>query len=240
MAPDRVIKPFAGRALRVGLPVCLVLGLTVLEQWVFARERPQVYHTGGPLSAAVPVRPFSRPDGAFVTWLEGGARRSQTLFLPRGWRLPPQHSTKGSPPEAFLWRAGRKRLLVLVAGRKSGVYGYRCPIVFRRQKGRWRLASRGTQELQFSNRGSFYTQGRLLYVWDYAAAPDASHWAPQRYWLREFLWRGEKLGLRRTRLTQRNYDGLDVVDDPPHRVEPAQDPLREFGLRWRSWGVRAE
>jgi hypothetical protein len=193
---------------------------------------------GGALTVRVVETTYeSDPHAARVRWGAGRARHSQYLTLPRGWWPTTRYGYAGSEalPCVLLWRAGRTRLLVLVAACSSGVYDYRCPIVYHLHAGQWEQVS-STKAQEFSNRGSFDIQGHVLRVWDYEADWSRAHLAPQRYWLREFVWERGRLWLWRSRMTRRRYPSFDAESDIHPQVSAEYDPLCEFGLRWRWWG----
>ncbi|MEO7718692.1 MAG: hypothetical protein ABIY70_21045 [Capsulimonas sp.] len=187
----------------------------------------------------------SRSSGILLIWNGGRGRLEQTIKFPAydlekvgddtgGWWLS---DYKDAPhrPRAFRCFDASLPLLVFVAKRESGVYGIQSPIIYALHHNRWELLTVKPSLTEFTDRGSFYLSGNKLYVWDYAADDRYAHQAPQRYWLKTFLIKRDRLVKMHTLTTSHRYSIIEEYPLPANY--PAEkDPLREFGLRWRWWG----
>jgi hypothetical protein len=188
------------------------------------------------------VHYISRSRGIHLTW---SGRFEQTIKFPAyhpdkvgdntwDWWLSDDESVP-QRPKAFLYVDAAHPLLVFLAKRESGVYGIQSSIIYALHHDRWELLTVKPSLTEFTDRGAFYLQGNKLYVWDYAADDNYAHQAPQRYWLKTFIIKSDRLIKTPTHMTHHRYSIVEEYPAPTNY--PAEkDPLREFGLRWRWWG----
>jgi hypothetical protein len=207
----------------------------------------QTFHLTGPprLRVTVPTGFLYDDDGNFtaaqstvvIRWAERQIDCRQAVKLPAQWAPWTNDTPLSSQPTALSWPGHRYPKIIVTAFRDSGVYGIRAPVVLEMRRGRWEVVNRSPDVQEFTNRGLFFIRGSRLYVWDYEADSLHPHTAPQRYWLKTYRVRGSRLVLTRKRMTRRRYPSYDLNSFPDRRPIPAaDDPLREFGLRFHWWG----
>ena len=176
---------------------------------------------------------------ARLEWNSNRRHHTQQVRLPRKWRLWNDDESRAFYiPPALSWKCGHINLLIIVGDVLSGAYGVRAPLVYRFRKGKWRLVI-DPSILAFTNRGGFNLSGKRLRVWDYKMAKNTAHSVPQRYWLKEFAISQGHIVQRENRMTSGSYLGhidFDSTPPPPRHLSKKDDPLHEFGLRWRWWG----
>lgn len=91
----------------------------------------------------------------------------------------------------------------------------------------------------FSNRGTFYIQDDRLYAVDTVYDERFARWDDQRFALREYSLSSTAIKLVSKRVTSKRYSPEGTHGYPvPDIVEASNDPLVEFGLKWRWWGDR--
>ncbi|MCW3060084.1 MAG: hypothetical protein JWQ02_1905 [Capsulimonas sp.] len=169
-----------------------------------------------------------------ISWRGRNSRLQQMVKFPSGW-WPTHDSIAPQRPKAFLWLDKSEPSLVIVAGRASGVYDIQAPVIFTLHNNRWRLTSVDPTRTEFTDRGSFYVLGNSLYVWDYGMESGYAHQAPQHYWIKTFVIKDNRLVKSHIRTTHSRYT-ITAEYPAPTKYPANNDPLREFGLRWRWWG----
>jgi len=172
-----------------------------------------------------------------IRWTEGQIDCRQAVKLPAKWAPWTSNTPLSYEPTAVSWPGRPFPTIVVAAFRESGMYGVRAPIVMELHRCRWEVVNRRPEMQEFTNRGSFFIRGSRLYVWDYEADRQRAHATPQRYWLKTYRLRGDQLVLTRVRRTRRRYPSSDLESfADPKPIPIANDPLREFGLRFHWWG----
>jgi hypothetical protein len=138
------------------------------------------------------------------------------------------------PSVGVVWVRENPVLWCLVSD-LTGVYEY-ADIKFWSWSGSaWRQMP--TDELSFSNRGGFYFEGNVLRLFDFVYDTDRAHWDSHFYSLKEYKVDPTSLKLISSRKTKRHYSPEGDSGYPvPELVDAQNDPLREFGLKWKWWG----
>lgn len=96
------------------------------------------------------------------------------------------------------------------------------------------LGSAGPRDT-FGIMGSFYLRGDRITVWTWLYS-DHGLWVDSHYQFSTLRLSPKGFRLIRRRETRHTYPSFN--DD--YLPMPEEDPLREFGLRWRWWGKRIE
>jgi hypothetical protein len=142
------------------------------------------------------------------------------------------------PSAGIVWVESSPILWCLQSG-LTGVYEY-AEIKFWQWNGSsW--TAMPSKELSFSNRGGFFIDGNVLRLFDFIYDTSRAHWDSHAYSLKEYKIEKNSIKLISSRQTKRRYSPEGDGGYPvPEIVEPKNDPLREFGLKWKWWGLRYE
>ncbi len=140
------------------------------------------------------------------------------------------------PSEGIVWD-GETPLLWCLATELGGVHEV-AEILFWGWEGkRWTRIEGSVPD--FSNRGSFYVEGTKLRTFDFDYDTRRSHWDSHRYVLREYRVTKASIKLISSRKTKQLYSPEGPQGYPiPELVKTEDDPLIEFGLKWRWWGPK--
>ena len=175
-----------------------------------------------------------------LTWTSHRTSRQQMITLPKPWYCAESDSSDKYCPDAVRVNLNGAPALMVVASRESGVYDVRTPILFTFSNNRWQRSRSDLNALEFTNFGSCYYSKGKLFVWDYEMASNLGHGELQRYWLKTFRISNGCMTPISTRFTVGRYsspsddDGRDRLSSS--KIGVSEDPLREFGLRWKWWG----
>jgi hypothetical protein len=91
----------------------------------------------------------------------------------------------------------------------------------------------------FSDKGAFYSVGRSILIWDPDWDEAVCTQCPHRYILKVYRLVGPNLKLVSSRETRKDYDPSEHFNEKVSQyIPPKDDPLTEFGMRWRWWGPR--
>ena len=202
-------------------------------------KRPNVARKGRPSVAVKILQTKNEKESARVlkqvlriAWTDShGQKRTDTLTLQPSWRVDEEQK-----PYAETWRMEETHvLLLMIYASNSGTFEVSAPLLCRLTSSRCLPLAKDISPYSFSNYGSFYLQGKRLYVWDaiHEGADDASKY---RYDLRTFVWKSGRYRLISRRSTHRAYQPFLAGAGPGANLNPAEDPLKEFGLRWH-WGM---
>ena len=171
-----------------------------------------------------------------ITARWAGQSTEQRLSTSSRWAPTRRRNNEGLPG-VILWQPERgvQVLIAVLRDTESGNWSYRGLSLFVLRQDRWEKTPHRPRDLDFSNLGGFCTDANELRIWDIDYDSNYAHMAPQRYKLRRYRWAGS---LKRPRVTltkgRHHVFGLAYFDRRSR--SPADDPLREFGLRWRWWG----
>lgn len=194
----------------------------------------------GAQSVQATVQGEWREQEVTVQWRENGRLHRQRLAVPKEWQPTRREDNAGMAGIIpFTPESGLKAFIVVLECPEYGIWEYRSPAIYAYGKHGWQLQNRNLWKYAFSNAGSFYTQGRGIYVWDIEYDPSDCHWCPQKFSLQRFLWRHAQLQRLDKRITHRKYQPVYNYELIMDGKTLSPDPLREFGLRWRWWGKRA-
>ncbi len=182
-----------------------------------------------------------RSSRIMLVWRRQGSKHRQIIRLPSPWYCANYPDDPYRPTGVQLQVSGEPALMI-VANRPSGVYDVRSPIFYSLHGSVWRRIASRPKQSEFTDLGSCRVKNGRLYAWDYEMAEHKGHADPQRYWLRVFSISRQRVQLKSNRMTRHIYDG--VADSEGHNMQPSwkiarrDDPLHEFGLRWKWWGDR--
>lgn len=199
---------------------------------------------GGSRSSVVSRLTAWRTDGEKSTrltlkWRSRCLSHSQIIRLPAPWYCD-DYGDDAFRPFGVQLRVSGEPAVMFVANRPSGVYDVRSPIFYRFHGGIWHRIASNPKQAEFTDRGGCYVRNGRLYAWDYEMANHRGHADPQRYWLRVFTVCQTQIHLISNRMTKHEYDsggdypGYHSV--PSAKITRSEDPLHEFGLRWKWWG----
>lgn len=164
-----------------------------------------------------------------------GNQIAQRMQLPSGWITTDQNSNHGLP--GFLeWCPDKSDTILVVIGLSTdeSIWEWRRVFLYKVRNQRLEPIIPDRKPLVFSNLGSFYCQGRSLYVWDIDYDTRYAHYAPQQYRLRRFRWIHSAFVEEATKITKKRYTPL-AGEDFLSKIPSIRDPLREFHLQWRWW-----
>lgn len=202
----------------------------------FVRERFVGRKPG--FTTEVDLKSRFKEGRAWVSWGSKSWRHGEYLRFPRKWWPMPRDWFEGLPP-VFFWDVGKRWPLLIVLTSPdyiSGSWEYAVPLVFELRREHWRRLRGGVGEFDLSSTGGFFVRGRRMYVFDIDCNDNYGHMDDHRYRLTEYQYSPGRLRRIRSRLTKKRYrptgweGGVSIRHD---------DPLREFGLRWR-WGAAFE
>jgi len=160
-----------------------------------------------------------------------GHKCMDTLTLPSHWCV---HDEETPRPET--WRMERTHVLkLMIYASDYGTAEFSAPLFCRLNSSHCLSLTRDIRPYSFSNHGSFYLQGKHMYVWD-AIHEGADDTSQHRYDLRTFVWRKGRYHLTSRQITHRAYSPFVAGAGPGEELDPAKDPLKEFGMRWH-WGM---
>lgn len=177
--------------------------------------------------ALVYARPGREGSIGVRLYREGGSVRINVPCPPAAWPL----ASDDDGPILSVREIGRRRILAVTLGEESGVYGYR-RVEF------YELTSTGIVHLQlpsceFSDYGSWDWTANGIALWDYLYLPNReSHAGPHRFCLTEWKLSGAHFARSRVLKTAGRYNPYDSGRPVP----AAEDPLREWGSKWKTWG----
>src|SRR5205807_585471 len=162
-----------------------------------------------------------------------GKSRSQQITVKYPWYVNSSRdpmSDELDRPSAGLVQAKQPLIWLLTYNADAGAYDEFRINFFELTNGLWRSIPTQGKVPEFSPRGSFYLDRSLLRVWDFEFDPQYAHWDKQPYTLRSYRisHHVREISLHRTRLRYSPEVAEPLV--MPEQVEPANDPLREFGL----------
>jgi hypothetical protein len=188
----------------------------------------------------VQEKPVSDELVVGVRRIEARARQHLTLrngFVlldPRDLGTPPWNR-----PVVGLWRSQAGPVVWALSSRSHDLntYGYTTVELFRLSKGHW-IRIEQPKAIDFSHRGGFQIVKTGLLVWDFD--PAFGHVSPAHYQVRLISFRGKCLTELWFRTTSRRYlpHVHGQIWPPPDVVAALDDPLREFGYKWKWWGER--
>ncbi|MBX3119045.1 MAG: hypothetical protein KF784_08270 [Fimbriimonadaceae bacterium] len=179
--------------------------------------------------------PFKTGTVAIRTTSPKGTHRIQ-LTLPSGtW--PDDHGSRKFRPILFSRVISSKTILFVTLAEESGVYGYSQIVPYELTASGPKIL-KSSNDLSFSDYGGWGPTSRGLYMWDYLYLPDVEpHGGPHKYQLFEFELRNGKFKRVGIHTTKKKYYPESVADWVGEAsVSKKNDPLREFGLKWRWWG----
>ena len=134
-----------------------------------------------------------------------------------------------------IWWYRREPIVWVLSMRDNNNWESNVLALFHRRKGRWvEMKLPVKQDLYLSQRGGFYVGDQGLRFWDFLV--DRGHDGPSRYRVRLFVPSENSLRCTSDRTTKGFY--RQEYWPPPDKVAAKDDPLREFGLRWRFWSPR--
>jgi hypothetical protein len=131
----------------------------------------------------------------------------------------------------FLWETGGHKIQVALLDAGGGFSEARVVALYRLRGHEWRLITNNSHRYEFTCRGGFYTSHDKLFIWDFVFDDRYAYFAPAKYQLRQFVWKGSTLTGPLYRTTRHRYD----TTQDGNVIPPEDDPLREFGMRWRWW-----
>ncbi len=190
---------------------------------------------------------FKDAKASVVTTL-GRHRWDQKLGLPPEWwpinaKEADQSYRNWDRPAVMAWPGVRRPVIVLRVSPQTGVYETSSLAFFEWKAQQWKLVTNDLWKCSFCDMGAFCFRGRQLHVWDPIYGDNRAHGDSHRFELMVFELRGQKVRTVSTRRTKRRYlpgDHSPALPDanrfPPDSVAAIDDPLREFGLKWRWWG----
>ena len=174
-----------------------------------------------------------------LEWLMKGVKHHQNIQLPTPWYCD-GYEDESYRPVGIQFQISNEPGLMIVANRQSGVYDVRSPIFFRFHRAAWRRIASNPAQSEFTDFGSCYINNGRLYSWDYEMTDHKGHADPQRYRLRVFSISRARVSLQSSKMTRKEYDSIrdskDHVVAPSSQIRHKEDPMHEFGLRWKWWG----
>ena len=159
-----------------------------------------------------------------------GRLEKSNLEIPKGWS--PDLS---SGLVRLLSKHHNQVILAILHDDRSGTAERLAPAFYRLEHMEWKLTNANLKPYQFSNYGGFrlYPNQRRLDVWEVENYKGFRR-DPHRYNMSTFVWSHSRFYKISRRLTRKKYVPMEVVEKGK-RILPENDPLREFGRRWRWW-----
>ncbi len=161
--------------------------------------------------------------------------RVQVGSQPEQFRMLHSLAAPTDRKRAGIWWYRKEPLVWVLSSRDNNNWESMLLTLFRRRKGHWqKVTLPQEQDLYLSQRGGFYFSDRGLRFWDFLV--DRGHDGPSRYRVRLFVPLKTLLRCTWDRTTNGFY--RQEYWPPPDKILAKDDPLREFGLRWRFWSPR--
>jgi hypothetical protein len=122
--------------------------------------------------------------------------------------------------------------------RDSGVYGYTGWRVYCVRGSKVSELKWPKSTIEFSDKGSMTVAGEAILWWDFVYGVDEAHHDNHKYSFSRAIIDGDRLKRIEYKITRNKYEMTYGDDGEAIFPRREDDPLVEFGLRWKAWGPR--
>jgi hypothetical protein len=164
------------------------------------------------------------------------SRRIGSTSVRLGSNFKFAEASKFRPSVISKFLNGNLYLFLIQDHLNDGVYEYKRVSAYKLAERDSALIAERLCEFDFSGQGGFMVSGEKIYTFD-AVELDLGHGSPHRYNLRAAKLR-PNAKLRLVGETKRRYAFWTEKTDHPEIIAAKDDPLQEFGLKWRWWGQK--